>query len=175
MIWVNEYIDQWIEEWAPHDMCGQIRWHLLHDALGTQILLVAHIAKRRSADPASNKDGAVLLKTSTRLITEALNAPPAPHMTTRASMFPYVAAIVLKMSDRTDLVLRLALRMAGSPLSKQVPTCVWAAGRSMLAMLWLVPFPFLYERDRVDREQCIAIGNLDGYGDATRARDHCHV
>ena len=138
LIWVNEYIHQWIEDWASQDKGSQIRWHLLHDALGTQILLAAHIAKKREANSASKKDEAVLLDTSTRLIVEALSTPLAPHMTTRASMFPYVAAILLKMSDRVDLVLRLALRMAGSPCKEQVPTCVWAAGRQMLAILWLV-------------------------------------
>ena len=134
--WVNDYLEQWKAKWCPADLPRRLRWHLIHDSLGTQILLASRIAKARFKSSSTSKDQAVLLQASLRIFVEALESPPAPHMSTRASMYPYIAAIVLRGSDRVDLVLRLALRMAGDPNQREVPTCVRGAGRQMLAMLW---------------------------------------
>lgn len=79
-----------------------------------------------------------LLQLSTRLFKVALEVPQTVHMTHRASIFTFVAAIILKLSDRRDLVLRLALRMAGEPGKKYVPTFIRDSGNQMLAMLWSV-------------------------------------
>jgi hypothetical protein len=79
-----------------------------------------------------------LLHLSISIFKAALEAPQTVHMTHRASIFPFVAAIVLKLSDRRDLILRLALRMAGEPGKPYVPTFIRDSGNQMLAMLWSV-------------------------------------
>lgn len=79
-----------------------------------------------------------LLQLSIRVFKEALDAPPTAHMTHRASIFPFAAAIILRFSERRDLVLLLALRMSGEPGKAYVPTFIRSAGNQMLAMLWSV-------------------------------------
>ena len=57
-------------------------------------------------------------------------------MTLRGSTFAFAAAIVLKLSDRRDLVLRVALRKADDPTKPNIPTYFREAAGQMLAMLW---------------------------------------
>lgn len=77
-----------------------------------------------------------LLDIAIRIFQEALDAPQGTHMTHRASIFPFAGALILQCSDRRDLVLRLALRMAGRPDKQYVPTFIRSAGNQLLAMLW---------------------------------------
>ena len=136
--WIYDYIERWIRDWCPEDLDRRRRWHLIHDALGTQILLYARLARKRPKSADSTRHQSALLQAATRMFTEALDTPDAPHMTHRASIFPFVAAIVLKLSNRVELVLRLAVRMAGEPGQPYVPTFVRDAGCQMLSMLWWV-------------------------------------
>lgn len=77
----------------------------------------------------------LLCDLSIRLFQEALAQVPATvRMTHRASIFPFAAHIVLKLSDKRDLVLRLGLRMAGEPGRPFVPSFVREAGIQMLLM-----------------------------------------
>lgn len=71
-----------------------------------------------------------------RMLTEALAWVDATHMTHRASVFAYAAALVLKLGDRRDLVLRVALRLSGPPSKTFIPNSRRNAGQQMLAMLW---------------------------------------
>ena len=71
-----------------------------------------------------------------RIFTSALSTPTTLHMTHRASVLPVIAGIILRLGDRKDLVLRLALRMAGDPDRPSVPAFTRDAGNQMLAMLW---------------------------------------
>lgn len=59
-------------------------------------------------------------------------------MTHRASLFPFAAAIILKLGNQRDLILRVALRMAGTPGKPFVPTFVRDGGNQLLSMLWSV-------------------------------------
>jgi hypothetical protein len=134
--WIKVYTERWLAEWCPRDRDGRNTWPLLHDGLLCQLQLSVRIARERRTLTESLNHQRDLLKLSVRIFNEALQVPQATHMSHRASILPFVAAIILKLSDRRDLVLRLALRMAGSPDRPNVPTWVHKAGCQMIAMLW---------------------------------------
>ena len=136
LIWIKTHLDQWILDWCPPDGDPRKNWHLLHDCLACQLLLTARIARKRSSAPDLAMYQRELLRVSIRMFTEALKMPGLTHMTHRASVMAFAAAIILKLSDRRDLVLRLALRLAGDPTRPAVPTWVGVTGKQMLSMLW---------------------------------------
>lgn len=136
--WLNGYIDRWIQEWCNAQGDPRLKWHLLHDALGYQLLLSARIVGKSAKSDSTSIHQRMLFDVASRMFTEALRTPQNTHMTHRASVFPFAAAIMLRFCDRRDLVLRLALRMAGDHYGPHVPTFVRDAGNQMLAMLWFV-------------------------------------
>ncbi|KAM5349144.1 hypothetical protein ACJ41O_008967 [Fusarium nematophilum] len=112
LAWVMDHTEKWIARWCDGNSSPGTRWHLLHDALSCQLLLSARIIGwlPQTDEQADYKKR--LLDISIRIFQEALDAAQGTHMTHRASIFPFAGALILRFSDRRDLVLRLALRMA---------------------------------------------------------------
>ncbi|KAM5362281.1 hypothetical protein ACJZ2D_012636 [Fusarium nematophilum] len=135
LAWVMDHTEKWIARWCDGNSSPGTRWHLLHDALSCQLLLSARIIGwlPQTDEQADYKKR--LLDISIRIFQEALDAAQGTHMTHRASIFPFAGALILRFSDRRDLVLRLALRMAGRPGKQYVPTFIRNAGNQLLAML----------------------------------------
>ncbi|OCF41066.1 hypothetical protein I317_05077 [Kwoniella heveanensis CBS 569] len=161
LTWIDTYTERWLQDWCPTDGPVKSRWHLVHDALSHQLLLMVNVARRRKTAPLAHakpdqatKGKAVpgrtsstsdqerqqqqqqkLLQLAERIFTEALTTPTTTHMTHRASILPFVATIILRLNGRCELILRVALNMAGAPGQRYVPTFVREAGHQMLAML----------------------------------------
>ncbi|RFU31591.1 hypothetical protein B7463_g4710, partial [Scytalidium lignicola] len=132
---IESYTERWIQDWCPEDGDQRLNWHLSHDALCCRLLLSVYIARKWPKRSNMIQQQRRLLQLSIRIFKEALEVPLTVHMTHRAGIFPVVAAIILKLSNRRDLVLLLALRMAGEPGKPYVPTFIRDAGSQMLAML----------------------------------------
>ncbi|KAJ0426797.1 hypothetical protein BJY00DRAFT_306793 [Aspergillus carlsbadensis] len=142
--WVTHYTSQWIAAWCNPTSHAPARWHLLHDALSVHLLLSTRIISRLPQTHTSSRADhqRYLLSIAIRIFEAALDAERGTHMTHRASIFPFAGALILRFSDRRDLVLGLALRMAGDPCRENyVPTFVRSAGNQLLAMLWWVVVP----------------------------------
>lgn len=144
---IKSYIEKWMQKWCPKEGNAQLNWHLTHDALAVWLLLAIRVARRRlqlCKSPRKSQLGRnqqrleqqqLLRDLAVRIFEEALSQPPATiRMTHRASIFPFAAHVVLKLSDKSDLVLRLALRMSGEPKRPSVPTFVRESGHQLLLM-----------------------------------------
>lgn len=128
-------MDHWREDWCPRDGDYSKYWHFVHDSLSCHLFLSALALERsRPADLAHYQRH--LLRLSLRMFEEALKFAGLTHMTHRGNALVFGASILLKLSDRRDLVLRVALRMAGDATRPYVPTFVRSCGCQMLAMLW---------------------------------------
>ena len=132
---VDRFIQRWRSQWCDSTE-GRLRWHLLHEARSTRLLLIAQIAKRRFHTKHLEDDQERLLRLATQILESALDGPNATHMTQRASIFPFVASLVLKLNAARELVLRVALRMSGDPRLPFISTFVKDAGHALLAMVW---------------------------------------
>jgi hypothetical protein len=145
---IKSYMEKWIHAWCPKYGNSQLNWHLTHDALSSWLLLAIRVARKRLqlSKPAhphqqcrnqQRQEQHQLIRTlSVRMFEEALSqAPSTILMTHRASIFSFAAPIVLNLSDKQDLVLRVGLRMAGEPGRPFVPTFVRETGIQMLLML----------------------------------------
>ncbi|KAL2785312.1 hypothetical protein BJX66DRAFT_343207 [Aspergillus keveii] len=113
--WVAHYISQWIVAWCSTTSYPPARWHLLHDALSVQLLSTRIIERLPQTQTSRSDHQRYLLIIAIRIFEAALDNERGTHMTHRASIFPFAGALILRFSDRRDLVLRLALRMAGDP------------------------------------------------------------
>ena len=144
---IKAYLERWIRHWCPDGERRRSNWHLMHDALCSWLLLATHVARARLQSPTessncqeqarqSQQDQQHLLASlSIKMFEEALKVPASLVITHRASIFPFAAAVILRLGRRRDLVLRVALRMAGIPGKPTVRTFVRDAGRQMLVML----------------------------------------
>ena len=132
---IKIFIDRWISQWSDGLKDTRKRWHLLHEALTCQLLLLARIRLDLSEHTPRPRYRQTLVNTAVRMFEEALDGPTTTHMTHRASIFTFAASLVIRYADRRDLVLRLALRLAGHADRPSVPTTRRDAGRQMLAML----------------------------------------
>jgi len=135
---IKAHAEKWIQDWCPREGDKRLNWHLTHDALSCWLLLAVRIARKRPEPSKTSHEQQLLLALSIRLFKEALKAPDAVLTTQRASIFPFAASIILRLSGRRELILRVALRMSGEPGKPHVPTFVRDAGNQMLVMLWLV-------------------------------------
>lgn len=135
--WISIYLSEWVAKWCTPESSDNKNWHLLHDSLSSRLLLTAQIAKLRAGETSESElYRREMLEVSTRIFEEALARPGLTHMTHRSGAISAAASILLRLGDRRDLVLRLALRMAGDPNKSSVPTWVNVCGRQMMAMLW---------------------------------------
>ena len=132
---IKIYIDRFIRQWSDGLQNTRKRWHLLHEALACQLLLLARIRLVLPEGTPRPRYRQCLVDTAVRMFEEALEGPTTTHMTHRASIFTFAASLVIRFADRRDLVLRLALRLAGHADRPSVPTTRRDAGRQMLAML----------------------------------------
>lgn len=153
---IKNYMERWISHWCPNSTkrgsnsaSENGNWHLLHDALCSWLLLAVHVARARfqcveeTVTPnqqdevrrSQHEQQQLLVHLSTRMFEEALRVPSSLVITHRASILPFAASVILRLSKRRDLVLRAALRMAGEPGKPTVRTFVRDAGRQMLVML----------------------------------------
>ena len=145
---IKSYMEKWIQTWCPKYGNAQLNWHLTHDALSSWLLLAVRVARKRLELSKSThvhqrirnqqrqEQLKLMRKLSVRMFEEALSqAPSTIRMTHRASIFSFAAPIVLSLSDKQDLVLRVGLRMAGEPGRPFVPTFVRETGIQMLLML----------------------------------------
>ncbi|KAJ3542353.1 hypothetical protein NM208_g4149 [Fusarium decemcellulare] len=140
----DSYMEKWIQDWCGRDSDHFLDWHLSHDAISCWLLLALCIARKRfppsestssSQHQKQNDHQKLLLELSMRLFKGVLKTPHAVLMTHRASILPVAASIILKLGTKRDLVLRVALRMAGEPGKPYVPTFVRESGNQMLVML----------------------------------------
>lgn len=136
LAWVTDYTDKWITLWAEPNSSKPIYWHMVHDALSCQLLLSSRIIGKLPQANVTADHQRQILGISIRIFQLVLDIPGATHMTHRASIFAFAGAIILRFGERQDLVLRLALRLAGDPTRTSVPTFVGNAGKQLLAMLW---------------------------------------
>lgn len=134
-------MEGWMQDWCPGRENPSVTWYLVHEAISCWLLLVTQIGKARLEKPYQQRprqqqhQQELMSNLAVRMFTEVLKVPHAVSTTQRATIFPFAASIVLRMCSRSDLVLPVALQMAGEPGELHVPTFVREAGVQMLLML----------------------------------------
>ncbi|KAF7192820.1 hypothetical protein HII31_05868 [Pseudocercospora fuligena] len=153
---IRNYLEHFIQQWCPDAETRHSNWHLHHDALCSWLLLAIHVARVRFQSTSTSEvktqrlqdqlrrsqqeQQQLLVSLSIKMFEEALKVPSSLVNTHRASIMPFAASVIIRLSKRRDLVLRTALRMAGEPGKPTVRTFVRDAGRQMLVMLqYVVP------------------------------------
>ncbi|KAF2108080.1 hypothetical protein BDV96DRAFT_588175 [Lophiotrema nucula] len=138
---IKVYIESWMQEWCSAKARSAVNWYLVHEALSCWLLLVTQVAKARLRKPHQQhekhqqRQQQLMLSLALRLFTEALKVPRAIRTTHRAAIFPFAASIVLRTCSRSDLILAVALQMAGEPGEPHVSTFVRESGIQILLML----------------------------------------
>ncbi|CAO2658286.1 Nn.00g060090.m01.CDS01 [Neocucurbitaria sp. VM-36] len=139
---IKAYMEGWMQDRCPGRENPSVNWYLVHEAISCWLLLVTQIGKVRLRKPYQQRprqqqhQQQLMSSLAVRMFTEVLKVPHAVRTTQRATIFPFAASIVLRMYSRSDLVLPVALQMAGEPGEVHVPTFVREAGVQMLLMLY---------------------------------------
>ena len=161
---IEIFIDNWISDWCSAIAGQQKVWHLIQEALSLKLLLLAQIRFPGSSPSPRPRYKQLLVDTAVRMFEEALKTLTTPHMTHRASILTFAASLVIRFTNRRDLVLRLALRLAGDVHRPSVPTTRRDAGRQMLALL--------FANQQIELPQGTGDLVMDDQPDDTQASQH---
>ena len=134
---VDSFISRWVDDWAPKDGDPTHNFIFRHEAQAAKLLLHVRILSRRIAPTASElaRYQAQILDLVHELFDQALTQPQIPHLTFKTAFIVYAAGIIFRLNGRKDVVLRLALRMAGNPDNPSPRTFTVHNGQQMLSML----------------------------------------
>ena len=132
---VDAYIDRWIDLWATTSTDETRRWLLQYEASGVRLLLHLWILRKQDSKAMISRHHLTLLKIAEDIFELALAHEYIPYFAFKTGYIVFAAEIVLRLGDRPDLVLRMALRMAGNPDRPPIRTSTRANGYQMLAML----------------------------------------
>lgn len=114
---VDAFMDNWILRWCPKDGDRIHHWLFRHEASGARLLLHLRIMGKRHESSTVNVslDQNKVVGLADSMFQDALTHDSIPAFSFRSGHILFAAEIMLRLSDRRDLVLRLALRMAGDP------------------------------------------------------------
>ena len=136
IVFIRSFVEIWIQQWCPENGNLRQNWHIRHEAHGTQLLLLAKVARENFDSPNLPTYQSHLLELSLRVLTDALERPAYIHMSSRPIAFCFATAVVLKFRLHRGLVLQAALHLIGRPSDLFVPNYMRNAGSEMLGMLW---------------------------------------
>jgi hypothetical protein len=133
-IWIDQSIDRWVEQWCPLGQNPSLNWQFRNEALVAKLLLYARILAARSRSVRLDLARKDVAGVAIEIFERALEQPYIP-VTVKSGAYVFAAGVIRQFSSRQDLVLRLALRMAGDPHMRQLNTFVVHNGQQMLSRL----------------------------------------
>jgi hypothetical protein len=137
LMFVDAFLKQWTAQWCPPGIDFTRSWIFRHEANTARLLLYLRILKRRRKSPRKefNQYHQDILHAAEVIFEEALEHHPIPHLSWKTGIVVFAAGIILRLNGRKELVLRVALRMAGDPENPPLNTFTRQNGYQMLAML----------------------------------------
>ncbi|WWC89880.1 uncharacterized protein L201_004808 [Kwoniella dendrophila CBS 6074] len=142
-IWIQTYLSSWNEQWVRPQTNPLRRWWFQFMAMRSRLVGILRVAKART-HPGSWTDQmrADLVSVSIDILQGCLSHERAMHMLRPTSPTVFASAILLQLTTKEaperDLILRVALRLAGEP-NEQDGIMTYAAhnGYQILNMLCL--------------------------------------
>ena len=132
---VDTFVDRWIAKWCPVDGEEVHNWLFQYEAAGVRLLLHLRILRHQGSASIADKHQTSILQISERMFEDALAHEHIPHLAFKSGYILFAADIMLRISHRPDLVLRMALRLAGDPDEPPLRTSTRHNGYQMLSML----------------------------------------
>ncbi|WVQ95842.1 hypothetical protein IAU59_002941 [Kwoniella sp. CBS 9459] len=141
-IWIQTYLSSWNCKWADAQTDPLRRWWFRYHSLRSRLIGILRVAKARTQPgPLTDHMKADLLLVSTELLEGCLSHERAMHMLRPTSPIVFAAAILLQLTSKDaperDLILRVALRLAGEPKHGDIMTYAVHNGYQILNMLCL--------------------------------------
>ena len=132
---VDSYIDRWIIRWCPVGGDEMRNWLFRLEASGVRLLFHLRILRHQGPDIDFPKHYAHLLQVAEFIFEDALAHDHVAYFAFKTGYILFAAHIILRLGDRRDLILRMALRMAGDPERPPINTSTKYNGYQMLSML----------------------------------------
>ncbi|OCF31718.1 hypothetical protein I316_06525 [Kwoniella heveanensis BCC8398] len=141
-VWIQTYLSSWDRKWVDPQPDPLRRWWFRYLSIRSRLVGILRVAKARTqAGPWTNHMRADLLLVSTELLEGCLSHERAMHMLRPTSPIVFAAAILLQLTKKDaperDLILRVALRLAGEPKQGDIMTYAVHNGYQILNMLCL--------------------------------------
>ncbi|WVF68285.1 hypothetical protein IAT40_003050 [Kwoniella sp. CBS 6097] len=141
-IWISTYLSSWDRKWVDPQPDPLRRWWFRYLSIRSRLIGIMRVAKARSQPgPWTDQMRADLLLVSTELLEGCLSHERAMHMLRPTSPIVFAAAILQQLTSKDaperDLVLRVALRLAGEPKQGDIMTYAVHNGYQILNMLCL--------------------------------------
>ena len=138
---LSSFLTSWHTRWCPPDLDPLLQWWYTYNRVDSHMVGLLRIAKIEAArggwSSATRQD---VLSVATTVLVEALKEPMSMHMLRRTSLLVISSAIVLQMTPPgtpiRDIVLRMALRMAGNPRQDTLMTYTRHNGFQLMNMIW---------------------------------------
>jgi hypothetical protein len=132
---VDSYIDRWIDHWCPPDLNETRQWLFRYEVSGVRLLLHLEILKFQDPDADLSRHHHEILRIAEFIFEDALSHDHIPYFAFKSGYVLFAAEIILRLGKRPDLVLRMALRMAGDPDRPPISTSTRYNGYQMLSMM----------------------------------------
>ncbi|WVQ72840.1 hypothetical protein IAR50_002401 [Cryptococcus sp. DSM 104548] len=140
---IQTYLASWESRWLNPQTDPLRRWSFQYASLRSLLVGLMRIAKARGNRPGpwTSNFRTDLLDVSTRILEGALSHERALHMLRPTSVLVFVSTMVLQLTPRgareRDLILRVALRLAGEAGREEMKTFATHNGFQILNMLCL--------------------------------------
>ena len=134
---VQAFTDRWVDQWCQRDTDTIRGWIHRHEVLTIQLWLLLRILGKRS-HPASadcTRYHREILQVAHDVFENALKQERIPHLSFKTGPVLFASGVILRLGGRRDLILQLALRLAGDPDRPPLNTFTRHNAYQMLSML----------------------------------------
>nr|XP_019013685.1 uncharacterized protein I206_01756 [Kwoniella pini CBS 10737]OCF52466.1 hypothetical protein I206_01756 [Kwoniella pini CBS 10737] len=141
-IWIQTYLESWNKKWVSPQTDPLRKWWFQYLSIRSHLVGILRVAKARSGPGSwSDQMRSDLILVSIELLEGCLSHKRAMHMLRPTSPIVFAAAILLRLTSKEaperDLILRVALRLAGEPEKEDIVTYAVHNGYQILNMLCL--------------------------------------
>ncbi|WWC60942.1 uncharacterized protein I303_103518 [Kwoniella dejecticola CBS 10117] len=141
-IWIQTYLQSWNEKWVDTQTDSLRKWWFQYLSFRSRLVGILRVAKARASPGSwSEQMKSDLVLVSIDLLAGCLSHERAMHMLRPTSPIVFAAAILLQLTGKQaperDLILRVALRLAGEPKQEDIMTYAVHNGYQILNMLCL--------------------------------------
>ncbi|WRT67709.1 uncharacterized protein IL334_004681 [Kwoniella shivajii] len=149
-IWIRTHLSSWEDTWVKPQTDPLRQWWFRYLSIRSRLVGILRVAKARvHPGPWTDQMKTDLVLVSTELMEGCLSHEKSLHMLRPTSPIVFAAAILLQLTGKEakerDLILRVALRLAGDPRQEDVMTYATHNGYQILNMLWYAFVIFLIE------------------------------
>ncbi|WWD09994.1 hypothetical protein V865_008126 [Kwoniella europaea PYCC6329] len=141
-IWIQTYLSSWESKWVEPQTDPLRRWWFRYLSIRSRLVGILRVAKARAQPgPWTDQMKSDLVLVSIELLQGCLSHERSMHMLRPTSPIVFAAAILLQLTGKDaperDLILRVALRLAGEPKQEDIMTYAVHNGYQILNMLCL--------------------------------------